>query len=231
MDWSKVTAAPAFIINMPKCVHRRDHTMGEVIRAGFHNFTLVPALDASNVVELRETWEQRGLKPNPIDPEFTIFPGKQGCLFSHLRVLDYIVNNKLELSVIFEDDITFHPHFQRLAPLYMELSPDSFDILYLGSQLIQSTNGYVSADAPVWCAHAMVFSLAGARKLRDFIVTCPGGVYTLDTMIKDAGLETVVWNGTFFPSFGLEMSNGWDQRNTGLVFQDQKFGSFIKAMY
>ena len=60
-------------------------------------------------------------------------PGAVGCSISHLRIWKKIVNENINISMIFEDDCNFSPNFldfmERLQPF-----PESIKILYPGGR-------------------------------------------------------------------------------------------------
>jgi hypothetical protein len=60
---------------------------------------------------------------NPINPQLSKYPGHQGCILSHLAVLQQIIDRSIGGAHIFEDDIAFHSRWLRLAPRYFAKIP------------------------------------------------------------------------------------------------------------
>jgi hypothetical protein len=89
----------------------------------------------------------------------------------------------------------------------------------------------------VYCTHAMVLTLEGARQFYQSLHSRRDGVYTIDNMFHDMQLQKTfpvpfyIWNARMFPCDSAFMNKGWSRRNHGLVFQDEKLGSYIKDHY
>jgi len=231
-----------FIINMEKSVDRLQHTMKEVVKAGFKNVEVFRAVDASDNEILKTAWKNHGnpkFKEN--DDKFIKYPGQQGCTLSHLNLWKHIIDNNIPVCTVFEDDIIFHKHWNRLAEEYMKVTPKDFDILYIGSDIADwlefSENVIITS---VFCTHAYIITLEGARKLYSLILNDKDGMRTIDCMIKDITDTYLyknksdippfiwyVWNGTMFhDTRSIDMSSK-QLRNSGLVFQLTDFKSNI----
>ena len=52
-----------------------------------------------------------------------------------LKVFLTIVQNKIPISTIFEDDVLFHTEWDTLALEYYKNTPKDFDIIYMGNQI------------------------------------------------------------------------------------------------
>ena len=236
-QWQSILHGPVFVINMNKSTERWSQVTDRLKEAGFINIIREQGVDASHEGQLESNWKKHDSPPfDPWDKEFVEFKGKQGCFLSHANIWKKMIEEEIPYASIFEDDILFHSGWKEIAPLYYEHTPNDWDILYLGSQH-DFTSTFNVDKGPVYCTHAMVVTLEGARKLYDCIVKNPKGVYTVDYMIKvemckkAPCISWYVWNGLLFPSPEAQMSRGWARRNGGLVFQDEKFGSYIKDHY
>ena len=233
--WKSILAAPSFVINLDRCKWRLSATLSRVQNAGFTNVKRFSAIDASNPKLLEEKWDALGkpLKNSIFDPEFLTFLGKQGVCLSQIFLWKKIVDEQIPISTIFEDDVMFHPQWAELAPLYWGQTPPSWDVLFIGSQHEFNSTFHVD-KGPVFCLHAYIITLEGAKRLLNNVLSRPGGLYTIDTMLKvEMDLNTksfqwYVWNGKLFPCSEAEMPNGWSKRNNGLVFQDESFGTDVR---
>jgi GR25 family glycosyltransferase involved in LPS biosynthesis len=140
-----------------------------------------------------------------------------------------MIDNNIPYMTIFEDDILFHHLWDTLAPSYFKKTPTDYDILYIGSQ-IQGESKYHIDQVPVYCTHAYIITLEGAKKLYDLIINEPNGMYTIDGMLIDLmhakRFKWYIWNGSFYPP-EKKMAEGWNIRNNGLVYQDENFGTDI----
>lgn len=238
MTWDAVLKLPCFIINMDRCVERWEVASQRVSDIGFTDIRRERAVDAENAADLKAAWAAHGSpKFEAWDKEFVIFKGKQGCFLSHANLWKKMIDESIDAAVVFEDDILFHPKFKELAPAYYAKTPRDYDVLFMGSQFCFESTCHVDRG-PVYCTHAMLVTLDGARKMYELTVKNPAGVSTVDCMLQkemlrgaDARFVWYVWNGTFFPTPDAFMSKGWSRRNNGLVFQDEKLGSYIKEHY
>lgn len=238
MQYDDLLKCPCFVINMDRCKHRLDVSLQRIHDAGFHNVERFRAVDAMHD-SLQDAWQSHG---NPqfdnTDQEFVTFPGKQGCMLSHLNLWKYIIDKNIPLAVVFEDDVCFHSQWDKLAPKYFENSPKDFDILYMGSQMDVMSSGHITR-VPVFCTHAYIITRTAAEKLYNLLVKDPNGVRTIDCMLIDHMKRMMmglckelfvwyVWNGTMFLDVKASISKDWAKRNTGLVFQDYDLGTYVR---
>lgn len=230
--------APCFVVNMDQCMERLDVVIPRIRDAGFTNVMRFKAVDATTD-DLVKAWAAHGSpKFNPTDTEFVEFKGKQGCMLSHLHLWKKIIDEKIPLAVIFEDDVLFHKQWNEIAPIYYDSTPKNWDILYMGSQIDYYIDGYILMT-PVFCTHAYVLTYEGAKKLYDLLVQDPNGVWTIDCMLiehmkdfmfrdKEAKFTWYAWNGTKFIDKAAFADPQWTKRNTGLVFQDSTLGTYVR---
>jgi GR25 family glycosyltransferase involved in LPS biosynthesis len=254
---------PVLVINLERCKDRLDTVLPRISDAGFKNVSVFRGVDAKSddpkILEV--AWAAHGSpKLDTADEEFCVsYKGKQGCMLSWLNLLKYAIDNELPQFIGFEDDVMFHPRWAELAPEYVKHTPIDFDFVYLGAQIDTHPRMLQAqiAPLPVFCTHAMLFTLAGARKIYDFLLDGGSfpiksryvnlrGVRTIDCMLIDMQKLIIsdvtgytrlnpppfrwyVWNATMYPSKeGRSMDPGWAKRNNGLVFQDDAFESEVR---
>lgn len=242
--WEDVLNCPCYVINLDRNPERWNTAKIKIKDAGFTNFKRFTAVDGKNPDELKYNWN---LLNNPEfaewDKEFIQYPGKQGCFLSHFNIWKEMIENNIPYSVILEDDVIFHPEWNKLAPIYFGNTPKDFDTLYFGSQFEFNSKYHVD-KGPVFCTHAMLITLNSAKKMYEMFLNKKGGVYTIDCMIidmmkyklyfkekngKEFPFNWYVWNGRdFFPSNVVHMPKGWTKRNCGLVYQDESYGSEVR---
>lgn len=237
MTFEDLLKTPVFLVNMDKCKDRLELSTKRIRDAGFTNVHRWKAVDARED-NLVEAWMRHGSpKFNSSDEEFVTYPGKQGCMLSHLDIWKHMIDHKIPMAIVFEDDVEFHQGWFTLAPRYFEVTPNDFDILYLGSQMEMHTNANV-CRVPVFCTHAYVLTLDGAQKLYSLILSDSRGVSTIDCMLIDhmnrmvvgipCPFQWYVWNARMFPDKRASISKDWAKRNHGLVFQDVNLGTFVR---
>lgn len=240
--WTSIAQARTFVVNMDRCVERWEVSKKRIEDAGFCNVERFRATDAAHD-DLKAAWAQHGSpKFDPSDKAFVTYPGTQGCMLSHLNIWKKMIDENIEVAVIFEDDVLFHTHWSTLAPRYYEATPKDFDILFMGNQIEHMIDGHI-IQTPVFCTHAYVITQKGARILYERLLQDPLGLRAIDCMLIDhmkakhyrgvpCPFVWYVWNGSKFPD---KSSASKDprvaKRNTGLVFQDIDLGTFIRPWH
>lgn len=234
---------PCFIINLDRCPERLNLAKQRVRAAGFKDIYRITAVDAKNQGSLDAGWRDHGFpKFDSNDKEFLTYPGKQGCFLSHINLLRHIILKKIKITTVFEDDVQFHKNWNELAPQYYNNTPSDYEILYLGSQIdapLESLEKLHIIRAPVFCTHAYVITLEGAKKLYNLLLNSPLGVKTIDCLIidmmkvhmhfqTDIPFNWYVWNGRPFKDPIADIDPDWAKRNSGLVFQDPQFESDVR---
>ena len=240
VKWQDLLKAHCFVVNMDRCTDRMELCKKRIASAGFTNVHRFRGIDATTD-DLDEAWRVHGSpKFDENDTEFvTTYKGKQGCALSHYGVWKEMIDKNIPYAVVFEDDVEFHSEWNALSEPYWNATPKDFDILYMGSQIDMMKNGNIIVT-PVFCTHAYVVTLEGAKKLYDICVNCPSGTRTIDCILIDRMKEAFasggrvlpfrwyVWNGTMFEDKSAVKQPSWAKRNTGLVFQDADLGTFVR---
>jgi len=237
MTWTHVLNLPSFVVNMTECSERLALTQDRLSKAGFTQLHRWDAVDARDPVQLGNGWNMVG---NPAfaktDAEFIEYKGKQGCFLSHILLWQHIIDNGIEIANVFEDDVCFHNQWHELAHKYWEATPRDWDVLYMGSQIDYMMPSHI-LRTPVFCTHAYVITLEGARKCLSATLGDPDGVRTIDCMLIDAMKADLMgvkpcpfnwyaWNGTLFADPAAFTK--WEKRNSGLVFQDIELGTYVR---
>ena len=234
---SKFYSLPCFIVNIDRCKERYEFSYNNVKNAGFSDIRRFKGVDAK-VDNLDEAWAiHESPRFNKTDVNFNKMLGHQGCMLSHLHLWRHIIDNSLEYAIVFEDDVRFHCEWSNVAQLYIHHTPTDFDILYLGSQIEARTDVRI-AKVPVYCTHAYMISLAGAKKLYNLILNEPSGVRTIDIMLIEHMYKHFqnptylpfiwyAWNATMIPDIYKKNKPSIEKRNSGLVFQDDTFESEV----
>jgi hypothetical protein len=245
-----VLNSPAFVIYVEALSpERKEFFSKNIINAGFTDMQIFPGVNARDDSELNDAMALfPGIK---FDQKTRI--GQIGCTLSHLKVLKHIIDNKILVSTIFEDDIHFHPQWKEMAPRFFENTPSDFDVIFAGNQIEKPENVPRISKAPCFCMHAYIVTLKGAIKLFNSILDwdfqnfhkfhheCEKtGIMTIDIIIKDLQermnkkqleekFNWYCWNGTKNPcEFNkFPLIGDFRVRNSGLVFQSQQFESII----
>ncbi|MCF7806430.1 MAG: hypothetical protein K9M07_06290 [Simkaniaceae bacterium] len=105
-----------FYINLKHREDRRDHFLNELKKLN---------VDPSKIIR--------------IDAFQDPFNGHRGCVFSHLKALDYAQTHLLSNAVIFEDDFVFLQTKESIQPYIETLFSSEFndwDIFFMGTNVI-----------------------------------------------------------------------------------------------
>jgi GR25 family glycosyltransferase involved in LPS biosynthesis len=247
MDWHEFIGLPAFVINLDRRSDRLALAMQRLESAGFRQVIRFRAVDGTDAAEVAEVWRSWGCpKMDPSDETFcdgTRYPGKQGCTLSHLKVWRHIVENNIPMALIFEDDVLFHPDWDRLGPVYLKHTPPDFDVIYMGLRFgIPPAPKEAICRAPLMCLHAYAVTLHGAKFMIRILNEQPRGIRTVDMLLCDyhycvlkgdlaQGMSWWGWNATMFNRpHDRKGHEDWIMRNSGLVFQDESMGTDIMEL-
>ena len=240
-----ILSSPCFVIHLPKNKERLS-VKTHIEKAGFKNVNFFEGVDGKDRQSIKRALEF--LKNPAIDKG--ISTGGLGCLLSHLTLLKRIVDAKLPFATIFEDDVFFHPEWEKLCQHYYYLTPEDYEVIFIGNQLdsclVSTKVDQEITKEPVYCTHAYVVTLNGARRMLECLLgwnyhdTAYTGLTLIDVMIKQLqfntnyGLKKQIfqwysWNGTKYPCLYNKLPvNNITCRNTGLVFQDIRFPSMVQ---
>ncbi|XP_063708148.1 glycosyltransferase 25 family member [Culicoides brevitarsis] len=130
--------------------------------------------------QMNEEWiKQQGIEfmPGFVDPyhDRPMTYGEIGCFMSHYLIWKKMVEEKLELVLILEDDVKFEPYFRtRVTNILAQArkSGKTFDLLYFGrkalshkdERYIPGTTNLVEVGYSYWTL-GYVLTLKGAQKL------------------------------------------------------------------
>jgi hypothetical protein len=239
-SWTDVLRAPAFVINLDSRPDRLASSTGGLRHAGFSDVRRFSAIDAAAPGILDQAWGRLGAPQfDSRDEWFRLNAGAQGCLLSHIGVWQEIIDQSLPFACVFEDDIFFHRHWRHLAPTYFNFTPTGYDLLYMGSRIVEVGTGLVQR-VPVYCTHAYLIPREGAIRMRSVMLEDPTGVGTIDIKFSrhqflefdgegTCPFNWYVWNGLTFPEQRALYHPTRKLGNSGLVFQDHELASSISG--
>lgn len=231
--YEELLASPCLVINREVQPDRLERTTRRLKRAGFSNITRIPAVD--NPAEFEREWAKHGspafAEHDALFVDVERCPSKQGTLLSDLRTWKYIIDNELPWAVVYEDDVKFHKDWATLAPQYFNATTKDYGLCYMGFYCEPYIPVMGPVIAPLFCFHAVIVTLEGAKKLYDMVTKSPVGVYTNDCMIfqamvnyvhgnKDALCKWYMWNAHMFPDSTCRKIPQYAQNDIGLVFQE-----------
>jgi GR25 family glycosyltransferase involved in LPS biosynthesis len=248
-DFSKILNIPTFVIHLShKSPERKDFFMNNLKKSKYNDINIFEGVNAYNLLQLKETI---ALFNNPKIDE-SLGKGQIGCLLSHIKLYKHIIDNNIQIANIFEDDIYFHPEYNKLAPEYYLNTPKDFDIIFIGNQIYNYKAPKINKES-CFCTHAYIITLDGARKIYDLIISFGfnyelnehlleekyNGIFVIDfiffmsqkMMNKNKSLKLFnwyCWNGLNYQCDDNRLPlKGAKEKNCGLVFQCDNFKSTI----
>ena len=161
---------PAFIIHVPELApERTEYCITNVKKAGYKNVNIFKGVNGKNQDEVNDALQ---LFNNPKYDKWCS-KGNIGCNLSMLKVFLTIVQNKIPISTIFEDDVLFHTEWDTLALEYYKNTPKDFDIIYMGNQIdkckYQNNVPRINKNS-CFCMHASILSYKGALRMLKLIL-------------------------------------------------------------
>lgn len=234
--WNEVLNAPCFLLNLDKSQDRLVTATANIQAAGFTNIQRVRGFD-KDTDNLEEQWSIHGSPQKRDKDSFLTNKGKQACALGHYHIWKRIIREDIPFAVVFEDDVFFHQHWQFLAPQYWSQTPREFDIMYMGSSF-DIRIAWPVLRAPVYCTHAYIITRAGAERLYNTCLRDPLGTWTIDCQLREymegkrgssPPFNWYLWNGLLHLDPNAMRSSKWQERlkNSGLVFQDEAYTSFV----
>ena len=173
---SKLGFDEIFMVNLERRPDRYERMKYNFDQLGI-DYKWVPAMDGRKITE--EFLAEAGIK---MLPEFSepyhgraLTYGEIGCFLSHYRLWQQIVEEELDLVLIFEDDIKFEPYFiSKLEYLTSELFDleGSWDLVFLGRKILhnseepwlEGSEQLVKVDYTYWTL-SYLLTLRGAKLL------------------------------------------------------------------
>lgn len=248
-NFNDILNMPTFVIHLSnKSSERKDFFYNNLKNQKYTNIIIFEGIDVNNYTLFEEIITSFN---NPkIDK--SLGKGQIGCLLSHMKLYKYIIDNNILISNIFEDDIYFHPEWEKIAPEYYSNTPKDYDILFIGNQIYNYKSPKINKE-PCFCTHAYILTLNGAKKIYEFIlnfglhpelnISLLGeeheGIFVIDfifflsqkMMIKNKSLNFFnwyCWNELHYQCYDNKLPlKGTKEKNCGLVFQCDNFTSTI----
>ena len=167
MNFNDIINKPAFVIHIKELSpDRTDFFSNNIKNAGYTDMQIFRGINAKNKNEINDILQNF---KNPIlNPNMNT--GQIGCLFSHLKLYKYIINNNIDICTIFEDDVHFHPEWNKLAPKFYENTPQNFDIIFTGNQVNINNDTPRINNYPCFCLHSYILTLEGAKNFYTYFL-------------------------------------------------------------
>lgn len=234
---------PIWIINLEKSQHRLAFQHQQFQK---HNmrFTRVPAVRgwvpediAEHTRGLHLSSNVQGLSPHEIGLGWhSMSDGQRGCALSHVYILQQMVAKNIPAVLVLEDDAVLCHNFRREFDNYFHAHDLSHDVIYLGGQKsAQEVQQLMQARTKkslgaTLCAHALIYTLQGARRILQYIAEF--GLYVYDIMLVLAARQGRLRCLTYIKlPDSKDLAEGLRvERSLGLCYQSAQFLSEISQI-
>ncbi len=140
---------PIFVINLPRSRERREYIDKQLRQLGM-NYELAEAVDGQRLTEpeMRERYGEQLFNVNPYNQQI-MTPGAVGCLLSHLKLYDVIIERDIEIACILEDDAKILPGFAQIMES-SALRNSAWEVLLLGHYSMRHRSLERGAETGFW---------------------------------------------------------------------------------
>ena len=188
---------PIFAVSLARETKRRDNIRNQLQS---QEYTIIDACDGKNLSST-----EREIANQIIKFPQTFKAGQIGCFLSHYKIWKLIIQQKIELALIVEDDLHIQYPLQELLPKLSAI--ENFDIIYLG-HWFEFKNGTIAAEfdqfqlrrsIKPYGTHGYLISLRGAKTLIAFldknIINVP-----VDNFLVEMNMKGYIVSFSLFPS-------------------------------
>jgi hypothetical protein len=211
LGWKEFLSSPAYLINLARRPERLRASLAALEAAGFSDVRRWEAVDVISQDQAALVEHHHLGEPMDVDG-FLTKQGAQGCLLSHLAVIEHAISAGHEVVHIFEDDLHFPSFWPSHSQAFFEATPPDWMLLFMGSQIEFQHLPRMNAarvlakcrrmipsfptfprprrlacdilQLPVFCSHAYSLSRAGCLALYDWL-TRQEHRYAYDFMLYD----------------------------------------------
>lgn len=150
-----------FIINLDRKPERYNYVEKQLTDMGITKYKRWSATDGFKV-DPNEMIND-GITQNLINKG----KGIAGCASSHIRLWKHIRDNKLDWTLILEDDVHFHPQFLSLFYKYWKRVPIDAKIVFPGYYDMPKNDRQIIIKQSVMCLHGYLINSESAQYLLD----------------------------------------------------------------
>lgn len=179
-----------YIINLP---HRIDR-LSKVTKNPIPQPKLVRAVYYSKLPNIdKQFWTDKLVtEENFIDSD-----GAMGCFASHYNAWKMIVEEEEQIALVLEDDVNFKPGFEISLQSILQLTPEDFDILFIGGTYEGGTYNpgiYKPefARKNAFTTEAYIISKNGAAKLIELVDNKKSTSCNVDWYLHNLGKKNLI---------------------------------------
>ena len=140
-----------YCVNLKRRADRKERFLKRLAETGTDTskLTFIEAVDGKELKEVPKEFN------HPWPPHQS--PSAYGCQRSHVNTIQDAKDNGYETILIFEDDVTFRPNFQKMATAFFENVPNDWQSIFLGANITNAGFGHLN---PVndFCAQGLGYT-------------------------------------------------------------------------
>ena len=173
---------PFFVVHYTKNSDRRERLIKEFEKYEIKNIRWMDEYDRENLGEMSNLYKfDRNFSDKKINP------GQISLTVKHYHALKEIVENKTEIAVIMEDNVTFKDDIKKLVNEYLEEAKNlDWDIIFDGdTHYLKYKEGKITRDKKLYkksnyatrqcagssrCSNFYIINLKSAKRLYDIFV-------------------------------------------------------------
>ncbi|MGR5128414.1 glycosyltransferase family 25 protein [Photobacterium swingsii] len=121
------TLPPIIVISLKWSLKRRESVTRQMEKHGL-NFTFFDAIDGSTLNTCDANFDHTYCERNYNHP---MNAGEYACAYSHIKIYEFIVENKIENTIILEDDFILHKDFKYLILKINSMKIKNMELTYL----------------------------------------------------------------------------------------------------
>jgi len=153
-----------FIINLDRKKERYDYVAKQLDNLGISNYKRWSATDGFNIDPTEMIAD--GISQKLINKG----KGFAGCASSHVRIWKHIRDNKLDWTLILEDDVHFHPQFIAIFYKYWKHVPIDAKIVFPGYYDMPKNDKQLILNQSVMCLHGYMVNSEAAEYLLQYLL-------------------------------------------------------------
>lgn len=219
-----------FVINLDRKKERYNYVAKQLDDLGITNYKKWTATDGFKV-------DPSEMIADGIDQKL-INRGKglAGCASSHIRLWKHIRDNKLDWTLILEDDVHFHPQFLSLFYKYWKRVPIDAKIVFPGYWDRPKNDKQIIIQQPVMCLHGYMIDYKGAEYLLDNLLPMDNPIDQHITDHFNNNYGSFIFNGKAIINGvrpdDYKINNGDKCMFNGIIYQNrEEYGRTIYNEY
>lgn len=177
-----------YVINLERKPERYNYVVSQLNKLGMKNYKHWRAIDGFKC-------DPKEITSNGVDESMKERKGIAACAASHISLWKHICENKMDWTLILEDDAHFHPKFKELFPEYWKNVPNDAIIVYPGYLTSEKFGEDLVVERNVHCLHGYLINHHGAKCLIEKLLPMKEPIDIVILKYFEANKGSYVFNG------------------------------------